>query len=71
MTDDISYGLSNLDHTIQEIKNKISEDPDPFLIDMLKQLTTIRENQQTTLVEKAEKREKISLKGGFRGYGVT
>ena len=71
MGSDVSYELSNLDHTIKEVRNKISQDPDPFLVDLLKRLTTIRENQQSVLVERAEKKVTSSLKGGFRGYGIS
>ena len=71
MADNVSYQLSNLDQTIQKVRNKISEDPDPFLVEMLKQLKTIRENQQNILVKRAEKKKETSQYGGFRGYGVS
>lgn len=62
--------LYDMDQTIRDIKIKISKDPDPFLIDVLKRLLVIRENQQTELVNKAFKKDKTQAKGGFKGYGV-
>jgi len=59
--------LKDLDSTIIDIKRKISEDPDPFLIEVLKKLETVRSNQQTNL-EYSARNSKV--RGGFRGFGV-
>jgi hypothetical protein len=63
--------LSNLDYTIEDIKNKLSSDPDPFLYDVLSRLVVIRDNRQNVLVEKAVKKEKYASQSGYRGYGVS
>ena len=63
--------LNSLDNSINELKNKISEDPDPFLIDILNRLLIIKNNQQETLVEKAYTKEKIRENNGFKGFGVS
>ena len=65
------FGLSDLDHTITELKLKISNDPDPFLVELLARLMVIRDNQQIVLVEKVYRDKKSSPEGGFRGYGVS
>lgn len=62
--------LSNLDYTIEDIKNKLSSDPDPFLYNVLRRLVVIRDNRQNVLIEKAVKKEKYASQGGYRGYGV-
>ena len=67
----MSRELLDLDHTIIELKTKISADPDPFLVDVLNRLIIIRENQQVVLVKKASSIEKPIIKGGFKGYGVS
>ena len=59
--------LYSLDTTIREIKNKVSEDPDPFLIDILDKLLIIKNNQQETLIKKAKNREN----NGFKGFGIS
>ena len=63
--------LNSLDNSINELKNKISEDPDPFLIDILNRLLIIKNNQQETLVEKVYTKEKIRENNGFKGFGVS
>jgi hypothetical protein len=45
--------LSDLDDTILELKKRISEDPDPFLVQELEKLQLIRANQQERLVARA------------------
>jgi hypothetical protein len=67
----MSRELLDLEHTIKDLKNKISDDPDPFLLDLLNRLMIIRENQQTVQVEKAYREERRFPRGGFKGYGVT
>ncbi len=67
----MSVELLSLDHTIKELKVKISLDPDPFLLEVLSHLVVVRKNQQNVLVERAYKNEKSSPNGGFRGYGVS
>ena len=67
----MSIGLSDLDHTIQELKVKISLDPDPFLFEVLNRLLVIRKNQQPLLVDRAYRNEKTNPKGGYRGFGVS
>lgn len=62
--------LSNLDYTIEDIKNKLSSDPDPFLYNVLRRLVVIRDNRQNVLIEKAVKKEKYASQVGYRGYGV-
>jgi hypothetical protein len=63
--------LTVLDATIKELKNKVSEDPDPFLIDVLDRLLVIKKNQQETLVKKAHIEEKYRTNRGFKGFGVS
>ncbi len=63
--------LSSLDHTILDIKTKLSSDPDPFLIDLVKRLIIIRDNQQNILVKKAIKKTRDMSQGGFRGHGIS
>ena len=59
--------LNSLDTTIKELKNKVSEDPDPFLIDILDRLLIIKNNQQETLIKKAKNHEN----SGFKGFGIS
>jgi hypothetical protein len=63
--------LSSLDHTILDIKTKLSSDPDPFLIDLVKRLIIIRDNQQNILVKKAIKKTRDMSQSGFRGHGIS
>ena len=63
--------LTVLDATIKELKNKVSEDPDPFLIDVLDRLLVIKNNQQEALVKKAYIEEKNRTNRGFKGFGVS
>ena len=63
--------LLDLDHTINELKMRISDDPDPFLYDILTKLLVIRENQQVVQVKRAIVNENSVPRGGFRGYGVS
>jgi len=63
--------LSDLDHTINELKLRISDDPDLFLVTLLDRLLVIRDNQQTILVDRAYNEAKQVPEGGFRGYGVS
>lgn len=67
----MSYMLSDLDHTITELKLRIMVDPDPFLVLILDRLLVIRDNQQPVLVERAYIDMKRGSEGGFRGYGVS
>ncbi|MFC1803369.1 hypothetical protein ACFL0D_05320 [Thermoproteota archaeon] len=67
----MSKELLDLDHTIKELKMKISIDPDPFLLDILNRLLVIRGNQQIVLVERAYRNERPIPDGGFKGYGVS
>jgi hypothetical protein len=60
--------LLDLDSTILDIKRKISNDPDPFLVEVLKKLETIRSNQQYNLENKARR---IDVRGGFKGMGIS
>ena len=60
--------LQDLDSTIVDIRRKISEDPDPFLVEVLKKLETVRSHQQNNL-ENSAKRNK--LRGGFKGMGIS
>ena len=63
--------LFDLDNTINELKMRISDDPDPFLYDILTKLLVIRGNQQVVQVKRAIVNENSVPRGGFRGYGVT
>jgi hypothetical protein len=67
----MSRELLDLDHTIIELKTKISTDPDPFLIDILNRLMVIRENQQVVQIDRAYRNQNYIPKGGFKGYGVS
>ena len=67
----MSMNLLDLDNTINKLKTRISDDPDPFLYDILTKLLTIRENQQVVQVKKAIVNKNSVPRGGFRGYGVT
>ena len=67
----MSVNLLDLDHTINELKMRISDDPDPFLYDILTKLLTIRENQQVVQVKRAIVNENSVSRGGFRGYGIS
>ena len=58
--------LKDLDSTIFELRQRISKDPDPLLVEILRKLETVRGNQQDILEKKAEEKQK----GGFKGYGV-
>lgn len=46
--------MKDLESTILEVRQKISDDPDPFLIEVLSKLVTIRDNQQEYLMRKAQ-----------------
>ena len=59
--------LKDLDSTIIEIKQRISQDPDPLLVEILRKLEAVRGNQQDILERKAVDKQK----GGFKGYGVS
>ena len=67
----LSRELNNLNLTIKELKHKLSEDPDPFLIDILDKLIIIESNRQEALVEKAIINERYRRYGGFKGMGVS
>ena len=71
MGEDMSVELYDLDHTIKELKKKISFDPDPFLFDVLQRLIVIRDNQQIVLVDKVIKNERADHRGGFKGFGIA
>ena len=59
--------LQDLDSTILDVRRKISEDPDPFLLEVLMKLETIRSYQQKNL-EKIARTDRI--RGGFKGMGI-
>ena len=59
--------MKDLDSTIIEVRKRISEDPDPLLVDILRKLETVRGNQQKIL----ERRAVEKIRGGFKGYGVS
>ena len=50
----MSEKLTDLDETILELKQKISQDPDPFLLEELEKLYTIRANQIDRLLVDAQ-----------------
>jgi len=50
---------------------RISDDPDPFLYDILTKLLVIRENQQVVQVKRAIVNENSVPHSGFRGFGVS
>lgn len=60
--------LADLDSTIEEVRKKVSEHPDPFLVEVLTKLEAVRDNKQERLEEKAGARRPL---GGFKGYGVS
>ena len=60
--------LQDLDSKIIDIRRKISEDPDPFLVEVLKKLITIRSQKQNNLENNAKRNE---VRGGFKGMGVS
>ena len=60
--------LQDLDSTIIDIRHKISEDPDPFLVDVLKKLIIIRNQNQNNLENNAKRSEVCD---GFKGIGVS
>ena len=45
--------LLDLNSTIIEVRRKISEDPDPFLVEVLKKLEVVRSHQQDILENNA------------------
>ena len=63
-----SYNLKALDETIKDLKKRVSEDPDPFLVELLSKLQVVQRNQQSFLEEKAVSTERRSY-GGFKGLG--
>jgi hypothetical protein len=66
---EITHGkLLDLDSTIIDIKRKISKDPDPFLVEVLMKLETVRRNQQINLENNARRTQ---VRGGFKGIGIS
>ena len=65
-----SYNLQVLDETIKDLKKRVSEDPDPFLVELLSKLQVVQRNQQSFLEEKAVSAER-RINGGFKGFGIS
>jgi uncharacterized protein YcbK (DUF882 family) len=65
-----SYNLQALNETIKDLKKRVSEDPDPFLVELVSKLQVVQRNQQSFLVQKAV-RDDQKIQCEFKGVGVS
>jgi uncharacterized protein YcbK (DUF882 family) len=65
-----STNLRALNETIKDLKKRVSEDPDPFLVELISKLYVVQRNQQSFLVQKAVRTEQ-KIRGGFKGFGTS